>query len=77
MKMIDHIPVFSTKPDGTGELFDGVKESFMSLITPPVLEKPSDILKVRQAHRQNLLSAIPFIGEFVYAMGFVYENIDF
>lgn len=48
-KILD-IPVFiSNEP-----FIDEVKESFMRLITPPDIDqltKPSDILRVRQAHR--------------------------
>ena len=69
-KVLD-IPLFNTLPiPGSG--VDNIADTFMRLITPPTLNKASDILHVRRQNRKNLLAAIPILGELTVLIDQVY-----
>lgn len=48
-----------------------------SLLSPPDLDEPADILRVGNTRRMSFLSQLPFIHEAVNALSTVAELVDF
>ena len=78
LRRVLDIPLFFTKPGDSPSLgVDNIWDTFTKLVTPPELSQASDILHARRQNRKNLLSAVPVLGEFMFAMDYVYQYVDF
>ena len=78
LRTVLDIPLFFTQPGDSPSLgIDNLKDTLLKLITPPELGQASDILHTRRQNRKNLLSSVPVIGEFMFAMDYVYQYVDF
>ena len=56
---------------------DGFTNGFLRLVTPPAIEKGSDIIHTRRSFRKEIFGALPFFSFASSALDPLFANLDF